>query len=315
MKSGKLAIITAMVLLSVSCYRKQEKKVPEDTPSSGSIRVAADESFRPLVEEEVKTFMALYPEATILVDFLPESEVSRKLLDDSSRLVILPRKMNEIETSYFEEKKIPVQQIRMGTDALAFISNPENPDSTLTYQQVVDILSGKILKWSELDRNNPDDSIIVVFDQRKSSTLSFLQQQILKEVPVTPRAFALDSVRAVKQYVEQQKRAIGVVDVSWISDRSAEGTQQFLNGIHVMAISHPDSSNQDVFYQPTRYNMLYWKYPFRRDLYLILNEGRLGLGTGFANFVMNEQGQMIVHHFGLVAAKQPVRVIELKNEF
>ncbi|MBX7140596.1 MAG: substrate-binding domain-containing protein [Chitinophagales bacterium] len=315
MKSGKLAIITAMVLLSVSCYRKQEKKVPEDTPSSGSIRIAADESFRPLVEEEVKTFMALYPEATVLVDFLPESEVSRKLLDDSSRLVILPRKMNEIETSYFEEKKIPVQQIRMGTDALAFISNPENPDSTLTYQQVVDILSGKILKWSELDRNNPDDSILVVFDQRKSSTLSFLQQQILKEVPLTPRAFALDSVQAVKQYVEQQKRAIGVVDVSWISDRSAEGTQQFLNGIHVMAISHPDSSNQDVFYQPTRYNMLYWKYPFRRDLYLILNEGRLGLGTGFANFVMNEQGQMIVHHFGLVAAKQPVRVIELKNEF
>jgi phosphate transport system substrate-binding protein len=52
-----------------------------------------------------------------------------------------------------------------------------------------------------------------------------------------------------------------------------------------------------------------------RDVYAIITEGRLGLGTGFANFIMNEQGQLIVHHFGLVAAKQPVRVIELKKEF
>jgi phosphate transport system substrate-binding protein len=57
------------------------------------------------------------------------------------------------------------------------------------------------------------------------------------------------------------------------------------------------------------------KYPFLRDLYIVSREARAGLGTGFATYVASDDGQRIILRSGLMPATQPVRVIEVKDEF
>lgn len=309
-------LLTVLVPLLFSCSGRSEKESEVlDTPTSGSITIAADATLRPLIEEELNAYHGLYPATDIHADFLEESSVSEALMARRIPVAFLARKMDDAETVHFTQEQIPVQQIRFATDAIALITHPANRITGLTYEQLIQVLSGKISRWNELSAEYPADSIILVFDQRKSSTTRFIQEEVLRSATLTSRAYALDSVAAVREYVRQQRGAIGLIGVSWINDRDQQELQQFMKGINVVGLSNPDSLRQDLFYTPTRVNILYGRYPLRRDVYAIITEGRLGLGTGFANFILNEQGQLIVHHFGLVAAKQPVRVIELKKEF
>lgn len=311
-----LRVTLTIAMLASSCTGNSDKpEVLQNTPTSGEVSIAIDRSVMPLIEEEVNTFMGLYPQATIDANFLQLPDVTRSLTDKRVNVAILPGKLSESDSSFFATEKIPVTQIRFGMDAIAFITHPKNADTTLTYDELKAILSGQLHQWNQLNSANAADSIVIVFDQPKSSIIQFLKEKLLGAKPLPSNAFAMDSMQAVMEYVRQQPGAIGVISVSWISERSEQERQQFLEGLHVMALSHPDSARVVKYYQPTRNNMLYGRYPLRRDLYLVLTEGHMGLGTGFANFMTSEQGQMIVHRFGLVAAKQPVRVIELRNEF
>jgi len=300
----------------VSCTNKSVKNEKTiDTPESGEISISVDASFKPLIEEELNTFHLTYPDARIHTHYQPEQDVISDFTGKKVPLVIIPREMSADEQSIFQQAQIPFQQIKIGTDALAFVVNKSNQDSLFLYSQIVDILTGKISRWNEISSNASADSILIVFDNRRSSTIRYLENDVMNGGKLSSRAYAVDSESMVINYVEQNPRAIGVIDVSRISETDDDSSQLFLQRIRVASVSQKDSLNHPEFFLPTRYNMLYGKYPFLRNLYILLSEGHMGLGTGFANYVMSEQGQLIIHHFGLVAAKQPLRVIELKNQF
>jgi phosphate transport system substrate-binding protein len=258
--------VVYMMSVLMSCHSSTTKKTEElDTPTSGEIAIAVDASFSPLIAEELKTFHLMFPEAKINVHYAPEPEVVKSLLDNQVPLAIIPRSLSEDENGYFIQEKIPVQQIKIGTDALAFVINRENRDSNFTYQQVVDVLSGKITRWNEINSSSVNDSIVLVFDNRSSSTIHYLEEEILKGAHLTNRAFAVDSEAMVRNYVEQNHSAIGVIDVSRISDTDQDSVKGFLRSIRVVAISERDSLSNPEFFKPSRYNMLYRKYPFLRD--------------------------------------------------
>jgi len=56
-------------------------------------------------------------------------------------------------------------------------------------------------------------------------------------------------------------------------------------------------------------------YPFYRTVYAIINDPRQGLSSGFANFLTSDRGQRIILKSGLVPATQPVRIVNVKDEF
>jgi len=54
-------------------------------------------------------------------------------------------------------------------------------------------------------------------------------------------------------------------------------------------------------------------YPLRRDVYYIRTGLRGTLGTGFANHLIGEKGQLIIHKMGMLASKTPNRIIKIKE--
>ncbi|MCY7410420.1 MAG: substrate-binding domain-containing protein, partial [Chitinophagales bacterium] len=302
------------VFASCSNYG-ETKNHTVDTPIKGQIIIGADESFAPIVNLEISTFSNIYPDTKINVNYKPEAEVLVDFINNKFPVVISTRKLNEEEVKYFKQIREAPYQIRMGTDAVAFIVNTSNPDSNLSHSQLLNILSGKISDWKSISSASSLDNIVLVFDNTKSSTIRYIKEDVLKGNEFTKAAYAVDSSSAIIKYVEDNPNSIGVISVNRISNSTDSLSQSFLKRIKVMGISNPDSANQKVFYRPYRKYMLYRQYPFLRDLYLLNREGHIGLGTGFATYMISEEGQLIIHHAGLVAAKQPVRVIELRNEF
>jgi phosphate transport system substrate-binding protein len=67
----------------------------------------------------------------------------RAFLKDTSRIVILSRKLNEEESKYFEQLNIKPKTTKIGSDAIAFISNKNNNDTLVALKDVILFMQGK----------------------------------------------------------------------------------------------------------------------------------------------------------------------------
>jgi phosphate transport system substrate-binding protein len=128
----------------------------------------------------------------------------------------------------------------------------------------------------------------------------------LKNLP--ENVFAVKSNAAVVDYVSSHPEALGLIDVSWISDRDDATTNTFLGSVKVVGLS-----TGGEYYKPFQAYLSQRQYPLLRDVYLISREGRTGLATGFTAFVASDKGQRVILKSGLVPATMPVRIVEINR--
>lgn len=284
-----------------------------DTPTSGEITVACDESYQPIMEVEADTFMGLYKYARVHVKYRPEAQVFNELLNnDSIRFAVVSRELNSKEKEAFDRRKLIPRTVKIAVDAVALVVHNSNTDTLIRYEQLKDIFSGKTATWKQLGAGNSNDSIRIVFDRNGSSNTRFLQEKFLGDAPFPKNTYATNSNAAVMDYVSQNKNALGVISVNWISDRDDPSMNEFLTRVKVVALSPPDTSKDAGSYFGPYMAYIYLKqYPLIRDVYIINREGRNGLGTGFAAFVAGDQGQRLLKLMGMLPATLPVRLIQI----
>ena len=91
------------VLFLVACNSKKQTG-PDDTPTSGVIAIAVDESLAPIVQEEIAVFESIYKETGIVPWFSGETETINRLLHDSTRLAVTTRPLTQEETTYMNKR-------------------------------------------------------------------------------------------------------------------------------------------------------------------------------------------------------------------
>lgn len=310
-KALSIATITALSTL-MSCGNSG---TPLDTPTRGDINISVDESFQPIIASEVDTFEGIYKYANIDAAYKSEGEVIKDLLNDSTKIAILSRELTADEKAIFDKRKIIPRVTKIAIDAVALITNRENPDSLLTLEEVKQIFNGQITSWSALDKASGMGDITIVFDNNNSSTARYVRDSLITGNKLPGNTFASNSHKALIDYVAENKNALGVIGVNWISDFDDSTAIGFLNRIKVLGISEdPAPITTDKYYQPYQAYIAQQAYPLRRYLYIISTEGRAGLGTGFASYVAGDKGQRLILKSGLVPATMPVRVIGLGNQ-
>lgn len=309
-KISSIALATGL-LGFVSCNNTE---TPLSTPTSGSTNISIDESFQPIMESMVGTFESIYDRADIEADYKSEGEVLKDFLNDSTRVVILSRELTSAEEASFNQKKLIPRTTKIAIDAVALITNPNNPDTLLTMEEVRSIFSGEVTSWKGLDEGSALGDITIVFDNNNSSTARYVRDSLTTNQKLPGNTFAANSHKALIDYVAENENAMGVIGVNWISDLDDSTAISFLNKINVLGLSKESNpQTTESFYQPYQAYIAQGVYPLRRFLYVISTEGRAGLGTGFASFVGGDQGQRIFLKSGLVPATMPVRVIGLSN--
>ena len=106
MKMVKLLQLSGLIVMLafISACRHKPKDGLTDTYTSGVIAIAADESFRPIVQEEIDVFEGLFPLAGIVPRYVTEVEAINLLLKDSLRLAITSRRLTQEEMGSFNSK-------------------------------------------------------------------------------------------------------------------------------------------------------------------------------------------------------------------
>src|ERR1700743_2687412 len=90
-----------------------------DTPTSGHLNMASDDSYKPTVDSEIQVFQALYTNTSIGVKYEPEDSLFADLMKDSVGLIVAGRKLTEQEVAFFKSKQFFPEQVKIATDAVA----------------------------------------------------------------------------------------------------------------------------------------------------------------------------------------------------
>jgi len=295
-------IISLFPLLLFFCFGCNGSDSPDDTPTYGQISISVDETFKPLIDSEIFTFEGIYNYTDVNASYKTEMEAFNDLMNDTIRLIIVPRQLNTDELKEFEKWEIVPKVTKIAYDAVALISSKDLKDSTLTLDEIKTLLSdGSVSSFK---------NVKVVFDNNNSSTINFLKEKT-GVTQLSSNCYALTSNSAVIDYVAKEKNCIGVIGVNWISDRDDTTNLSFLNSVRVMEISTNENSE---YFKPYQAYIAQKIYPLWREVYIISKEAYTGLGTGLTAFIASERGQRIVLKFGLVPATMPVRLVELINE-
>lgn len=305
-------ILFVAVLILSSCNRGNSSKV-FDTPTSGVIIMAADESFAPIIKEEIDLFEYRYPNASIIPIYAPEVEVMDLLLTDSVKLAISTRDFTQQEKELVRSKKMRPTSFKIAKDAIALIINKSNPDSMLTVKQVKDILTGKITSWSEINPKSKLKELSLTFDNKNSSTVRFALDSICKGEPLADKnIYAQGTNEKVIDYVAATPGAIGVIGASWIGNENDSTNLSFNQRVKVVALSRDGVATAANSYQPYQAYIALDYYPFTRYVYVLDTSSRTGLARGFSNFLASDKGQLIVFKAGMIPTTQQVRVKPVK---
>jgi phosphate transport system substrate-binding protein len=266
-----------------ACKSDEEKRAElPDMFNRGTIHISCDESFKPVIDEEVKVYESLYPETKIIVHYKPEAECLKDFMVDSIKMVIATRGYSEGEKNYMiDSMHVGPDKLVVARDIVAVIVNPAAKDSFFTMQEIKALLTGK-----------SKENLIPVFDgTRATSTVRFMIDSVLKGENLGKNVQAAESSVEVIDYVSKTPNAIGFVGYGWIGNEEDTAQLSYMKKVKTAFLESTDSAG--FYVKPSQYSIYSSSYPMVRDVVYTLKEKHQGLAHGFAHFLYTMQGQLI----------------------
>ena len=319
-----LAALSLAVALGAGFVSCDSKKSNND--GYGMAKVACDESFERILQQEIEVYEYIYPKSSIMPYYVNEKAAVDSLLDlGDVRTIVIARPLTEKEKAYLKSNDKNVRERRIAVDALALIVNPQNTIEQLSKKELAEILTGKVSEWGEIEPNKMG-RIDVVFDHQNSSTVQYMKDSITNGAPFAPNVFAQGSNEAVFKAVASNPRAIGIIGVSWISadlDHQELTTEElvaksgesdttsldFDRSVKVLKVSGDD---QVVAYKPYQAYIFDGSYPLYRSIYMTTVAVGGTTANGFYTFVTGFQGQKLIQMTGILPATVTPRMVSLE---
>ena len=111
---------------------------------TGSLQLAGSSSMEKLTDALAECFMERYPGITVTVQFTGSSAGIESVLRGSADIAMTSRELSE------EEKASGLTEYAVALDGIAVCVDSGNPVTEITWQQLRDIYTGKIMNWSSI---------------------------------------------------------------------------------------------------------------------------------------------------------------------
>lgn len=282
-KIGKQMIWLLAVGFFSHCGNQASQKDTRDSPTSGTINISVDETFKPVIDSQIKVFEASFPGTKINAHYKAETDCIKDLSNDSIRMVIVTRGLNDKEERFMKNKLgySPIQE-KMAYDAITVIVNKQSKDTIFDMADIRSLVKGTSgYKYK-----------VVMDGLSATSTVRYALDSLLKGQPFGPNVVAATSSQAVIDYVMNNSDAIGFVGINWIGNQEDVAQLSFTQKVKIASLECT-SCNPVAYVKPYQANIGLKRYPMIRGLFAILKENYDGLGSGFLNFLIYERGQLV----------------------
>src|SRR5580692_7700956 len=166
-------------------------KGTRETPINGTINISVDESFKPVIDSEIKVFESSFPNAHIIVHYKSEAACFRDLSQDSTRMIIVTRGLTPEEEKYYKDSmnfEPPFDELAI--DAIAVIVNKDSKDTIFTMDDIRSLLNDSSKK----------DLLPVMDGASATSTVRYLLDSVLRGQPMGKNVTAAKSSEDVINY-------------------------------------------------------------------------------------------------------------------
>jgi phosphate transport system substrate-binding protein len=300
----KYGFIFSTCIFSITgCNNKTGDKPDENKTDTTKIYISVDESFKPVIDEQIKVYESSNSDIKIIAQYKPEAECLRDLKVDSINMVIATRISSEYEDAFLSDSLNVIAKNRViARDAIAVIVHPLSDNSFFTMKELKEILTGKFKK-----------NLVPVFDGVKATgTVRFIVDSVLRGDSLSPIVKGVRGSGQVVDYVANTPNAIGFVGISWVGNREDTMQSGFLKRVKLAMIESLDSTKE--FILPVQANIYYQRYPMVRDLVCIVkvNANIENKGAKFANFMAEQRGQLIFRRAYLKPVQMPFMIRNVK---
>ncbi len=327
MKQCRFLPVLLATLLLGSCSGGGGGNRSGNSSTQGTAVIVCDNSFENIIEQEIDVFEYQYPNAHILPYYSTQKAAVDSLMDSKTRLIVIPRDLTSKEKEYLAASKRRFRSKKIAVDALALVVNTDNPVEILSVKEIGDILAGEMTDWNDVE---PSDlgQINIVFDDEASRTVQYMRDSLMNGRDFGSNVYAQGSIPGVFKAVQQNKNAIGVIGVSWIttdmsnheatieetveevtSDDPAQGNAGFDSSVKVLKV-RPENSAEA--YKPYQQYIYDGRYPLFRQIYMITTGVDGTLAHGFFSFVTGRIGQKIITKTGVLPASMELQVVSLE---
>lgn len=288
-------ILLIVTLLFAACQNQSTNNKKQDLKENKTLQISVDESFEPVIREQIKVFESSYPDVKVLAEYKPEADCIRDLQKDSTKIVIISRELSREETQFFDSKiEFKPEFGQLAKDAVAVIINVNNPDSLFTMDELKQLLAGNGSKKLE----------VAIDGNRATSTVRFLKDSVLKGATFGKNITGAKNSEDLINYIAATENAVGFVGISWITNPQNEQQEQAVEKVRTALIECNKNCEKGEFAKPSQQTITFEQYPLVRGLYYVLKENYAGLGSRFVGFLSTERGQLIFKRALLV----PVRI-------
>jgi len=197
------------------------------------------------------------------------------------------------ELSLAKEKNVELVVVPVVKDAFVFLVNVNNPQETLTVEQVQGIYQGKIRSWKEV--GGQDKEIIAYQRPRNSGSQTIMENMVMKNLTLmeAPKEFVPagmgDLIEAVAGY-RNSDRALGYSVYYFAKTMYNKDTMKLL-GINGT--------------KPEKAAITSGKYPFSIDCYAVIRKSdpEGAPARKLLNWLLGKEGQALAENAGYVPLK------------
>ncbi|MDX1414469.1 MAG: phosphate ABC transporter substrate-binding protein [Candidatus Promineifilaceae bacterium] len=290
-KLGFLLLFAALLLLS-ACGR------PDEGEGSGSgddvqrsIQNKGSDTLVNVALAWAEAYREVAPDISIAVTGGGSGTGIAALINGTVDIANASRPMKDNEKDEARANGIePIEHV-VAIDALAIITNLDNPVNELTIQQLSDMYTGRVTNWKDVGGN--DAPIILLSRETNSGThVYFLEEVVRKgdsenEDIFAPQTLLMTSSVGITSEVRRNPNAIGYDGLGYVDPHHEK----------VISIAGDEGSE---FVAPTVESASEGIYPLSRNLFMYTAGEPSGALQEYLDWILSETGQQIVSNLGFV---------------
>jgi len=280
----------------------------------GNLNSVGSDTLNNLMTYWAESFRDEYPNVNIQVEGKGSSTAPPALIQGTSQLGPMSRKMKNSEIEKFEERfGFKPTAIGVALDSLGVFLNKDNPIDALSLQQLDAIFSKNrkggapedINVWGQLGLKGEYAMMPISMYGRNSAsgTYGYFKKHALFKGDYKDTVKEQPGSASVVQSVTEDKGGIGYSGIGYKT-----------SGVKAIALSKKDG---ETAYEPTYENVLEGKYPLGRMLYVYVakkpNEPLPKLVEEFIRFALSKEGQKIVVKDGYLPLPAKIAEQQLEN--
>ncbi|GGF02267.1 phosphate transport system substrate-binding protein [Chishuiella changwenlii] len=286
----KISLVSIAILIGLTTFNCKDKKetltkAEQKTPVKralheyGNLTITVDPSFKNLAQSLANTYVTDYPDVKISIKEEIEEKAIKDFYEGKIPLLMVSKPLTKAQQQHlYDLTTTKYIDSKIALDATIFITSVDNPINAITKQEIKD----------NLYKQNP--STTFVYDHPNSANFNTLNEKLKLNVDAGSKVTAMGTAEKVIDYVQQNKKAIGIIGLNVLSDKIDPKVEKYLEKVKILAIL--DDKGNEI--KPTIPNLKYGVYPFYREIYILKNEVGFGIGAGFSRFAGSQRGQKIV---------------------